>query len=79
MPTFQASHATIRVDGKDLPEYDVQVDGNAKQVSCWIPSEAGKVSTTYCFKAWVLTDRLFRTSQSVGLLQSPTQQISVDM
>ena len=43
MPTFQALHATIRVDGEDLSEYDVQVDDNEKQVSCWIPSEAGKV------------------------------------
>ena len=43
MPTFQAFHATIRVDGEDLSEYDVQVDDNEKQVSCWIPSEAGKV------------------------------------
>jgi hypothetical protein len=55
MPTFQAFHATIRTDGEDLPEYDVQVDDNEKQVSCWIPSEAGKVSTAYC-SVCVLTD-----------------------
>ena len=47
MPTFQAFHATIRVEGKDLPEYDVQVDDDEKQVSCWIPSEAGKVGIGY--------------------------------
>jgi hypothetical protein len=46
MPTFQAFHVATRVDGEDLPEYDVQVDDKEKQVSCWIPSEAGKVSTT---------------------------------
>lgn len=54
MPTVQALHATIRVDGKDIPEYDLQVDDKEKQVSCWIPSEAGKVSTTYCSKVWCL-------------------------
>ncbi|KAF8663512.1 hypothetical protein AX14_006981 [Amanita brunnescens Koide BX004] len=42
MPKFQALHAGITIDGEDLPEYDVQVDDNGKQVSCWIPSEAGK-------------------------------------
>lgn len=77
MPTFQAFHVTIRVDGKDLPEYDVQVDVDEKQVSCWIPSEVGKVSWSHC-TVCVLTDRLlFRTFHSVGLPQSP-QQISVD-
>ena len=47
MPTFRAFHVTIRIDSKDVSEYDVQVDDNEKQVSCWIPSEAGMVSIGY--------------------------------
>lgn len=77
MPTFQAFHATIRVDDKDLPEYDVQVDDKEKQVSCWIPSEVGKVSWPHC-TVCVLTNRLFRTFQPVGLPQS-SKRISMDM
>lgn len=42
MPQFQAIHARIKVDNKELPEYHVHVDEDEKQVSCWIPSEAGK-------------------------------------
>jgi len=33
----------IEVDGKELPEFDVEVDEVAKKTTCWIPSEAGKV------------------------------------
>lgn len=71
MPTFQAFYVTIRVDGKDLPEYNIQVDDNERHVSCWIPSEAGKVSTDYTAPFVWLSDRLFRTFQSAGLPQSP--------
>lgn len=42
MPRFQAIHARIRVDNEELPEYHVQVDEDENNVSCWIPSEAGK-------------------------------------
>jgi hypothetical protein len=42
MPKFQAINARVKVDNKELPEYDVQVDEGEKQVSCWIPSETGK-------------------------------------
>ncbi|KAG5642894.1 hypothetical protein DXG03_001901 [Asterophora parasitica] len=34
--------AVIRVDGVDLTEYDVKTDAEAKSVTCWIASEAGK-------------------------------------
>lgn len=44
MPDLQAFHAEIKVDDIELPEYDVQVDQDRKIVSCWVPSEAGKVS-----------------------------------
>lgn len=44
MPDFQAFHAKVKVDGIELPEYDVQIDLDRKCVSCWVPSEAGKVN-----------------------------------
>ena len=47
MPNFQTFHARIKVHDEDLPEYDVQIDENEKQVSCWIPSETGKVCTDH--------------------------------
>ena len=43
MPKFGTFHARIKIDAKELLEYDVQINGNEKKVSCWIPSEAGKV------------------------------------
>ncbi|KAK2460251.1 hypothetical protein APHAL10511_007640 [Amanita phalloides] len=42
MPRYSTLYARIKVDGGELPEYDIQVDESEKQVSCWIPSEAGK-------------------------------------
>ena len=47
MPKFQAIHARIKVNDEELAEYDVQVDENERQVSCWVPSEAGKVSASH--------------------------------
>ena len=32
----------IEMDGQPMPEFDV-VHHSAQEVSCWIPSEAGKV------------------------------------
>lgn len=43
MPYFGGFEASISVDGVHLPEYNVTMDGGEKRVSCWIPSEAGKV------------------------------------
>lgn len=42
MPTFKEFSAWIEhSDGKKLPEYAVET--KEEEVSCWIPSEAGKV------------------------------------
>jgi len=35
--------AYITIDGRRLPEFDIEVDRAAKEAVCWIPSEAGKV------------------------------------
>ncbi|PPQ64213.1 hypothetical protein CVT24_008631 [Panaeolus cyanescens] len=43
MPSKQNLSAYIRVDGKYLPEYNEEVSDDGKTISCWIPSEAGKV------------------------------------
>ncbi|KAK1231539.1 hypothetical protein PQX77_005331 [Marasmius sp. AFHP31] len=43
MPKIGDLSASIRVDGKDLEEYDVQVDEANRTATCWIASEAGKV------------------------------------
>jgi hypothetical protein len=68
MPKFQTLHAGITIDGEDLPEYDVQVDDNGKQVSCWIPSEAGKVGTGYTvrWRAYRLSNQNFSVRWSIA-------------
>jgi hypothetical protein len=43
MPGIANYAAWIEVDGKKLPEYDVQYSDNGTRATCWIPSEAGKV------------------------------------
>jgi hypothetical protein len=49
MPEFRGFVAHVRVDGQNLAEYaettTVNTDG-VTLVSCWVPSEAGKV----CFR-----------------------------
>jgi hypothetical protein len=44
MLTHRGFSAWIVVDGKELPEYLVAVDGDPNRVSCWIPGEEGQVS-----------------------------------
>lgn len=44
MVQFGDSSVAIVVDGEPLPEFDVKVSDDAKTISCWIPSEEGKVS-----------------------------------
>jgi hypothetical protein len=41
---FKQFSAHVKVDGKALECYSTWVDKRAKHVSCWIASEAGKVS-----------------------------------
>lgn len=36
----------VHSDGEKLPEYQVKVDQNSKQATCFIPSQTGKVSTS---------------------------------
>lgn len=43
MLTHGAFAAWIVSNNQPLPEYLVAVDHKASRVSCWIPSEAGKV------------------------------------
>ncbi|CAK5278693.1 unnamed protein product [Mycena citricolor] len=40
-----AYSASIHVDGEPLPEYGLETSADGKEVSCWIPSEAGKAFT----------------------------------
>lgn len=54
MPGIANYSAWIEVDGKELSEYDVQYSDNGTRVTCWIPSEAGKVR----FSASVSNDNL---------------------
>ncbi|KAF9556040.1 hypothetical protein CPC08DRAFT_108137 [Agrocybe pediades] len=42
MPSIGNYSAWIEVDGKRLPEYQIQYSGEGKQASCYIPSELGK-------------------------------------
>lgn len=43
MLTHREFSAWIVSDGRPIPEYLHTIDKNASKVSCWIPSEAGKV------------------------------------
>ena len=47
MVQFGDYSVAIVVDGEPLPEFDVNISDDAKTASCWIPSEAGKVSFHY--------------------------------
>jgi hypothetical protein len=49
MPAYGDVFAAINVDGKPLDEYQVQEDDARKQVSCWIPSQVGKVGVFMAF------------------------------
>ncbi|KAG8886457.1 hypothetical protein FRB98_001276 [Tulasnella sp. 332] len=48
MITHRAYSASVRVDGKDLPHFQLDVDADTHTATCWIPSEAGKE-----FSIWV--------------------------
>jgi hypothetical protein len=43
MPQFGIFEAAVVVDDLELPEYCIKTDHDTKTVTCWIPSEAGKV------------------------------------
>ena len=40
---FGEHGARVEIEDKEIPHYDMHVDPAKKEVSCWIPSEAGKV------------------------------------
>lgn len=42
--------AWIEVDGEELKTYNVEVSDDRLTVTCWIPSEAGKVLPPYMLK-----------------------------
>lgn len=43
MPTYDDITITIQVDGADVPEFLVERDQVGKKVTCWVPSQIGKV------------------------------------
>lgn len=43
MPNFGIFEVCISVEGTELPEYSVTIDEQSRTVTCWIPSEVGKV------------------------------------
>lgn len=47
MPTHKEFTAWISVNGKTLPEYQVEVEKNGRKAFCYIPSEAGQVCTGF--------------------------------
>jgi len=40
---FEDLQVWISVDGKELEQYGVHLDEGKREVTCWIPSEVGKV------------------------------------
>jgi hypothetical protein len=47
MLQIQNFSACIAVDAKELEEHKIEYSKDAKTVTCWIASEAGKVRTTF--------------------------------
>lgn len=43
MLSLHGISAWIEVDGKELEQYGVEEDLDRNQVTCWIPTQAGKV------------------------------------
>jgi hypothetical protein len=43
MLLFENFSAWVTVDDLELPQYSVEHSANGKQITAWIPSEAGKV------------------------------------
>jgi len=40
---FEDLQVWISIDGKELEQYGVHLDEGKREVTCWIPSEVGKV------------------------------------
>lgn len=64
MLSFNAVEVAVMVDGAELTRYGVQCDNLNNTVTCWIPSEAGKVRSNYLYCA-SLTRYTIRFSLSV--------------
>ena len=65
MPGIANYSAWIEVDGKALPEYDIQYSDNGTRVTCWIPSETGKVCPSVSqsqMMYWLIPDFRFLLS-----------------
>ena len=45
---FEDLQGWISVDGKELEQYGVHLDEGKRGVTCWIPSEVGKVHPYIC-------------------------------
>jgi hypothetical protein len=43
MLQFENFSACVAVDDVELPQYSVEYSSDGKQITAWIPSEAGKV------------------------------------
>ena len=43
---FGEHGARVKIEDKEIPHYASHVDQAKKEVSCWIPSEEGKVRTS---------------------------------
>lgn len=52
MLLFNGVEAAIAIDGVELPRYRVQRDSLNDTVTCWIPSEAGKVRSRLSSYMW---------------------------
>lgn len=46
MPDFDGISIKIRVNGADVPEFMVEKDLEERKVTCWVPSQVGKVGVT---------------------------------
>ena len=40
---FGKHGARVKIEDEEIQHYDIQVDRDEKEVTCWIASEAGKV------------------------------------
>jgi len=44
--TYADFKVSVLIDGKEIPHYGIETNEEKREVSCWIASEAGKVTNS---------------------------------
>lgn len=77
MLSFNTVEAAVAINGVELPRHRIQYDNLNNTVTCWVPSEAGKVRPNICFYCASLIN-LYYLIQSFSILWSSGASHSKD-